>query len=148
MTNPPLEIKKARFIPFSRSDIIELLQSEGSLSQEDRNTFKQVCELLLHIYHFEFHQSLETLKDCYAPVNPDADTHHIFNKNNDGLLEKERRLFEALNTLLDKANFEKITEADVKLAMSEESLFNIKLNVDFNDFEQVLFFRRGESVRQ
>ncbi len=148
MINPPLEIKKARFIPYSRSDIIQLLVNEGSLTQEETNLFKQVCDLLLHIYHFEFHQSLETLKDCYAPVNPDADTHQIYNTNKDALLAKEQRLFEALNTLLDKANFEKITEADVKQAMSEESLFNIKLNVDFNDFEQVLFFRRGESIRQ
>lgn len=146
--NPPLEIKKARFIPYSRADIIQLLLNEDSLNQNDRNTFKQVCELLLHIYHFEFHQSLETLKDCYASVNPDADTHQVFNTNKDALLAKEQKLFEALNTLLDKANFEKITEADVKQAMSEESLFNIKLNVDFNDFEQVLFFRRGESIRQ
>jgi hypothetical protein len=148
MINPPLEIKKARFIPYSRADIIQLLLNESSLNQDDRNIFKQVCELLLHIYHFEFHQSLETLKDCYAPVNPDADTHQVYNTNKDALLAKEQRLFEALNTLLDKANFEKITEADVKQAMSEESLFNIKLNVDFNDFEQVLFFRRGESIRQ
>ncbi|MFV1921409.1 MAG: TMEM143 family protein [Methylotenera sp.] len=148
MINPPLALKNARFIPYSRSDIIQLLVNEGSLTQEETNLFKQVCDLLLHIYHYEFHQSLETLKDCYAPVNPDADTYQVFNTNKDALLEKEKRLFEALNALLDKANFEKITETDVKQAISEESLFNIKLNVDFNDFEQVLFFRRGESVRQ
>lgn len=143
-----LALKKARFIPFSRNDIIQLLLNEGELSKEDHNIFKQVCDLLLHLYHFEFHQSLETLKDCYAPVNPDADTHKIFHTDSDTLFKKEKQLFEALNILLDKANFEKITEEDVKQAMTEESLFNIKLNVDFNDFEQVLFFRRGESMRQ
>lgn len=143
-----MTLKKARFIPYSRSDIIQLLLNEGVLNKVDNGKFKQVCDLLSHIYHFEFHQSLETLKASYAPVNPDADTHQIFHTNSDALLEKEQQLFEALNILLDKANFEKITEEDVKQAMTEESLFNIKLNVDFNDFEQVLFFRRGESIRQ
>ncbi len=143
-----MTLERARFIPYSRADIIQLLLNEAILNKSDNNTFRQVCELLSHIYHFEFHQSLETLKACYAPVNPDADTNQVFNVDSDTLQNKERQLFEALNILLDKANFEKITEEDVALAMTEESLFNIKLNVDFNDFEQVLFFRRGESIRQ
>ncbi|HSR02136.1 MAG TPA: TMEM143 family protein [Methylophilaceae bacterium] len=143
-----MTLEIARFIPYSRADIIQLLLNEAVLNNNDNNTFKQVCDLLSHIYHFEFHQSLETLKACYAPVNPDADTNQVFNVDSDALQKKERQLFEALNILLDKANYERITEEDVLLAMTEESLFNIKLHVDFNDFEQVLFFRRGESIRQ
>jgi uncharacterized protein DUF3754 len=148
MSNRHMELEKARFIPYSRSDIIQLLLNERALNKEDNDKFKQVCDLLSHIYHFELHQSLEILKASYAPVNPDADTHQLFHTNSDALIEKEQLLFEALNSLLDKANFEKITEEDVKQAMTEESLFDIKLNVDFNDFEQVLFFRRGESIRK
>ena len=53
-----------------------------------------------------------------------------------------------MNALLDAANFEPITEADLQDALAEESLFKIRLEVDFDDFEEVLFFRRGESQRQ
>lgn len=142
-----LHLEKARFIPFSRTDIVRLLQDEERLKKADRKKLKDVCDLLMHVYHFEFHQSLETLKECYAPVNPDADTHAVFTTGIEALAEKETRLFEALTALLDKANFEKITDADIAHAMTEESLFKIKLDVDFDDFEQVLFFRRGESKR-
>ncbi len=53
-----------------------------------------------------------------------------------------------MTTLLDAANFEKITAGDLQDALREASLFKIRLSVDFNDFEEVLFFRRGESVRR
>ena len=143
-----LEPRKARFIPYSRNDIIRLLLNEELLNEIDRKKLKEVCNLLMHVYHFTFHNSLETLKECYSPVNPDADTHTVFPVSKVELKEKEQRLFEALNTLLDKANFEKIMDKDLALSMTESSLFQIKLNVDFDDFEQVLFFRRGESKRQ
>jgi hypothetical protein len=50
--------------------------------------------------------------------------------------------------LLNAANFEEITRADLDRAMLEGSLFKIRLQVDFNDFEHILFFRRGESTKQ
>lgn len=143
-----LELQQARFIPYSRNDVIRLLLDEEQLKKSDRQKLKDVCDLLMHVYHFEFHQSLETLKKCYAPMNPDADTRAVFPTSSEELAKKETCLFDALNSLLDKANFEKITDEDIARAMTEESLFNIKLNVDFDDFEQVLFFRRGESKRQ
>lgn len=143
-----LELEKARFIPFSRSDIARLLLNEQKLSKADSKKLGEVCDLLSHVYHYEFHQSLEMLKDCYAPVNPDADTHTVFPNNRDEQGRKEKQLFNALDGLLDKANFERITDKDLALSMAESSLFQIKLNVDFDDFEQVLFFRRGESKRQ
>ncbi len=143
---PPLQ--NARFIPFSRNDIVRLLMDEDQLNASDRNKLQDLCDLLKHVYHFDFHQSLETLKECYAPVNPDADTQEVFANSKEALEDKEIRLFESLNSLLNKANFEKITREDLERSMTESSLFNIKLNVDFEDFEQVLFFRRGESKRK
>lgn len=143
-----LAIQKARFIPYSRQDIVRLLLNEKQLDASDRDKLNVICNLLMHVYHFEFHQTLETLKDCYAPVNPDTDTQITFLISKAELEEKEKHLFVVLNDLLDKANFEKITDTDIAQAMVEESLFNIKLTVDFDDFEQILFFRRGESLRQ
>lgn len=143
-----ITIQKARFIPCSRQDIVRLLLNEKQLDASDRDKLNVICNLLMHVYHFEFHQTLETLKDCYAPVNPDTDTQITFPVSKAELEEKEKHLFIVLNDLLDKANFEKITETDIAQAMVEESLFNIKLTVDFDDFEQILFFRRGESLRQ
>lgn len=141
-------LQKARFIPYNRNDIIQLLLDEGQLNKSSRKKFADVCDLIRHVYHYEFHQTLETLKACYEPINPDSDAQSVFTLDATTLKAKESELFETLDRLLDKANFEKITEQGVSNAMAEESLFKIKLHVDFNDFEQVLFFRRGESRRK
>ncbi len=59
-----LKLEKSRFIPFSRSDLVRLLLEDSRLSQADRNKLNQLCDLLMHVFHFEFHKTLETLKSC------------------------------------------------------------------------------------
>ena len=49
--------------------------------------------------------------------------------------------------LLNAANFEKVTDEDLEAALKEESLFKVRLAVSFDDFENVVFYRRGESVK-
>ncbi|MBL1319817.1 MAG: DUF3754 domain-containing protein [Methylophaga sp.] len=136
------------FIPYSKVDIIRMCAEEGTLSSSDVLLFKDACKLVSSIFHFKFHSSLELLKESYAPVNPDLDTKTPYSKIDDDKEILEIRLVSELKTLLNAANFEEITQADLDRALQEESLFKIKLNVDFNDFEQVLFFRRGESIKQ
>lgn len=142
-----VEQKKQRFIPYRKTDIIAMCADDAHLSQEETLQFKDVCSLLTSIFHFKFHKSLETLKDSYAPVNPDSDTKQIYPKTEQEKAQMETVLITELKKLLDAANFEVITKDDLSNAMLEESLFKIRLEVDFDDFEEVLFFRRGESKK-
>lgn len=143
-----LTVNKTRFIPFNRQDIVRMLLSESGLKVREKTQFQTISHLLISLYHIEFHQSLETLKSCYAPVNPDADTQTVFETSDAAKADKEQQLFAQLDDLLNKANFEAITRDDLKRAMEEKSVFQIKLTADFDDFDEVLFFRRGESRRQ
>jgi len=61
--------------------------------------------------------------------------------------EKQTQLIDVLTEVVLAANYKAVRQEDLDKAMEEESLFNIRLNVDFNDFEQILFYRRGESRR-
>ena len=139
---------KQRFIPFQKKDIVTLCSQEGSLNEQDREQFGDICNLISSLFHFEFHRNLEALKHSYAPLNPDADTQTLFPVSASDKQLRETQLIDELKHLLDAANFEEITRADLDRALLEESLFKIRLQVDFNDFEQILFFRRGESTKQ
>ncbi|MFW5425892.1 MAG: DUF3754 domain-containing protein [Methylophagaceae bacterium] len=139
---------KERFVPYSKADIVSICMNEGTLSSEESVLFNDVCSLISSIYHFKFYSSLELLKESYAPVTPDLDTKLLHPRTDDDKVELENSLVSELKALLNAANFEEITQSDLERALQEESLFKIKLNVDFNDFEQVLFFRRGESIKQ
>lgn len=145
LNTPPI---KQRFIPYRKTDIIKLCADDGYLSASDLESFNDVCQLISSIFHFKFHTNLELLKECYAPVNPDLDTKSVYPKTDSEKQQLDKRLITELKILLNAANFEEITQVDLDRSLQEESLFKIKLNVDFNDFEQVLFFRRGESIKQ
>ena len=132
-----------RFIPFRKVDIVQMCLQENQLAgQED--DFRQLCHMLGSVFHFEFHRVVEALKDSYAPIDPDADTRSIaVNQAADG-----QEFVELLNGLLEKANYERVSEVELNQALTEASMFRIRLHVDFDDFSEVLLFCRGVSQRE
>lgn len=133
---------REKFIPYRRSDIITMCLNDGALSGDNYQQFKSFCQIISSLFHFELHKKLEYLKDCYAPFNPDADT-IVLNSKEASKDELKLNLEHELKQVLEQANYEAVSEADLNEALQHESLFRVKLRVDFNDFEKVLFFRRG-----
>ena len=131
-----------RFIPFRKTDIVQMCLQENQLTGQEGD-FQQLCHMLASLFHFEFHRVIEALKDSYAAIDPDADTRNI-----DNALPSEQEFVELLNGLLEKANYERVSEADLNQALNEASLFRIRLHVDFDDFSEVLLFCRGVSQRR
>lgn len=136
------------FIPFRRTDIIHMCAGEGRLDATQQKRFRDYAEILTALFHFEFHARLERMKDAYAPFNPDRDTLRVRQWSTDDLTNKGTHFVDDLQSVIEDANFTRIDEADLALALDAESLFKVRLHVDFNDFEEVLFFRRGESLRR
>ena len=137
-----------RFIPFTKSDVIEMCLKDAQLTKAEVKEFRDFCQILEALFHFEFHARLEKLKTCYGPFNPDADTRRVFKSSESGKSKLQKQLVSEMTAVLDAANFEKVTAKDLKQALAEESLFQIRLEVDFDDFEDVIFFRRGESIKE
>ncbi len=137
-----------RFIPFRRQDIVDRLQDELNLSVQDVGDFQQLAKLLNSLLHFEFHQVLEDLKQAYAPLDPNADTLAVKKLNFTSGSTSHHSLKSLLEKVLDKANYERVTQSDLEQALEESSLFNIRLQVDFEEFDEVLLFCRGENQRQ
>lgn len=142
---PSVDQPDQRFIPWSRADIISVCALEPQLTQQ-REDFEKLCDWIVQRFHYRFHQQLEQLKSAYAPVNPDADTRPLPTAIADQIPARLVPDFsEALRTLLEHANYEQLSEADIEHALTEESLFNIRLQVNFDEFEEFLLFARGIS---
>ena len=131
-----------RFIPFRKKDIVAMCLKDGGLAKTEEPKFLEFVALLQSIYHFEFHQKLEALKDAYAPLNPSRDTRVLFPSN------ESDTLLSQLNELLDGANYDRLADEDLTLALEQTSLFNLQLQVDFTEFEEVALYTRGESERR
>lgn len=133
-----------RFIPFRKQDITSMCAQE--VKQDECSTsFIQFCDLLSSLIHFEYHGLLESLKNDYAPFDPNSDTRQLASFSPEHKNACKTAFAKNFAIVLDAANFEKITEQDLQEALTEESLFKVRLEVEFDDFEQVVFYRRGES---
>ena len=139
---------RERFIPFRKADIVDMCIKDSGLADDEKKAFREFAQILDALFHFEFHQRLESLKNSYAPFNPDADTRLIAEISEEEKARSQKKLVAEMTSVLEAANYKRITAENLEQALSEESLFKIRLEVDFEDFEDVIFFRRGKSIQQ
>ena len=142
-TVPPRE----RFIPVSKAELVDRLAHSDLVAADECDRFLKFSRILDSLFHFEFHERVEHLKENYRPFNPDSDLLATRPFNATERQAAETRLMNAFKSVLNQANYEQITEADLAYAINRESLFNINLFVDFDDFEDQLVFCRGRHTR-
>ena len=133
------------YIPYRRTDIIELCLKDGQLDAADAETFKDFCQILSAFYHFRFHKTLEIIKDNYVVFNPNADVQPVNEPSLDQYDEMEAKVVDAFKHILERANYIPLPESIVQHALGEKSLINLRTKVDFNDFSQVLYYYRGDT---
>ena len=136
------------FIPFRKSDIIDMCVADGALGGADAEGFRSFCEILSALFHFEYHRKLETLKDCYAPFNPDADTRCVEPVTGPERIDRERTFMAMLREVLVGANYVELTPEQVDGLLDGETRFKIRLIVDLADFEELVIFVRNKHTRR
>lgn len=139
--------ERAHFIPFRKRDIVSMCLAEGALAGADAEGFRQCATILSSLVHHEFHARLEALKDAYSPVAADSDTRAVKSMDAARPPPDPQDLVKALTGVLERANFAQVSREELHNALVEESLFKVRLDVNYDDFEDVLVFKRGESLR-
>ncbi|MDQ3768851.1 MAG: TMEM143 family protein [Actinomycetota bacterium] len=137
-----------KFIPFRRADLVEMLSADDRLPASERDGFRSLAELLSATFHFEFRSRLEALKDAYAPFAHDPDTRVVRTWDESEKAAALDRLVDGLRDLLEDANFRAVSQEEIERAFEDEALLKLRVEVDFDNFEHLLFFRRGETHRE
>jgi len=109
-----IDLPLLRFIPFRRSDIIEMCLSEGDLSVDAVQQFRHNCQSIEEFFQHDFHGIKQHIKDAYAPLDPDADTRLL---NEFIKRDSSADLVASLEQVLQRANYEKVTEQDLQRAL-------------------------------
>ena len=146
----PTSIDRETFIPFKASDIVEMCldDAESASRKLEPQAFRSLAKMLSYVFHHEFHQKLEKLKAAYAPFDPDADSRSLYPLSDQGVIKARKELFEGLTDVLEKANYVPLTREQLEKSLANSSLFKIRLDVDFDDFDDLVFFVRGERRRE
>ncbi len=132
-----------RFIPIDFDRLVLDLVSSGLLPEDQKTEFKQFCNSYTALYHAKSHSKLQQLQSIYRPFNPDRDV--LITE----IIEPNKQLVQLKNklkNLLDKANFEKLSESDLNEALNKISPHGVKVSVDFDEFVDVALFYRGSAI--
>jgi hypothetical protein len=139
-------IPPTRFIPFRKSDLVEMCLSQNTLTKEDRQLFRRLSGQLTRLIHASFHHETETLKESFSRISPDSDTQMVDLPTTMSVNRGLPAFSKQLEALLEKANYERIDQAILNQALTQSSLFKLNLHVDFDDFAEVLVYVRGEEM--
>lgn len=132
------------YLPFRKADLVQLCLQDSRLTEEQRAQFRHWAALVAALLHHEFHELLERLKDAFDAQQPDASRRPL--PDSDAAEPHVAGLAPLMQQLLVAANYQPITREDLEQALQEASLFNVRLAVDFDDFDELVFYRRG--IRQ
>lgn len=99
----------------------------GLLPANQSDALQRFARLLEAWYHHRLHSDSEALKRSYRQADAAS-------------------FAQTLASVVEAANFQPITEDDLQQALQEESMFSLRLSVDFADFDQHLFYGRGHSL--
>jgi hypothetical protein len=137
---------REHFIPLRKTELIDLLCADKDLAPSDADQFRQFCQLVSAIFHFEFNQRLEELKAAYAPFDPDTDTISLVKLPAE---ERQRRLndlFSDFGWLLERANFTHLSQEEIEPSLTGHGEWGLPMQVDFGAFERLAIFARGDTM--
>src|SRR5262245_38277738 len=131
-----------QFIPVRKTDILDALVNHGPLTGDaQRAQFRQICRVLGAIFHYEYFERLEKLRQDYYYFNPELDR---LARNNTANLERAyNELIESFTVVLKGANFVEVSHEEIERAHRESVLVTVELKAPVDDFREVRFFRRG-----
>ena len=141
-----------QFIPARKRDIVEALCAQDELAgDEARRQFRQLTHLLGSIFHYEYFDQLERLRDDYYFFNPELDPRSRFDP--DRLERAYQELMESFLKVLKGANFIEVSHAEIERAHREQAVVRVNIKAPVEDYRDIRFFRRGRhtetvSIRQ
>jgi hypothetical protein len=133
-----------QFIPVRKADLIKALLADTTALPEieQQENFRKVCQLLASIFHYEYFEQLELLRDTYFYFDPQLDMQTRFEPM--VLDDAYAELTQALAKVLKGANFTELSKEQVEGAHRQRPFFlRVEVKAPVKDFLEVRFFCRG-----
>ena len=136
-----------QFIPVRKSDILSaLIEQRAFESDEDREKFRRLCDMLAAIYHYEYFQTLERLRNDYYYFSPEIAPHAALER---GSLDRcYDDLVQSLDRVLKEANFIELPHEEIGDAHRRRAGHRVEVQAPLHDFRDVRFWRRGRHAEQ
>lgn len=140
--------RREHFIPLPRSVLVDAFASDLAATDLDRARLEHLCQLLATVVHRDYQLEADGLKEAYLPFDPDSDTHESTPTSETEEIETYGALCDRMTILLRRANFRRLSRAEIDAALSGLNNWGVNLYVDFGAFERLDVFARGDVIVQ
>ncbi|GMQ84576.1 MAG: hypothetical protein BMS9Abin07_0140 [Acidimicrobiia bacterium] len=100
--------------------------------QDGTEQFRSFSRLTSALYHYEFYDREQVVTEAWERVGDDPAAASL--------------VAAELTGLLDGANYIPVTMAELDDALANESLIPLRLEVDLDDYDELLIYRRGSEL--
>lgn len=136
-----------RFIPVRRSDLLAALTAHDGLADEtEREKFEQLCRMFAAIYHYEYFELLDRLRNDYYYFSPEIAPHAAVDR--DASERAYADLVQSLDKVLREANFRELPHPEIHAAHRQRTMLKVEVKAPLGDFREVRLYRRGRHIEQ
>jgi hypothetical protein len=131
------------FIPVRKIDLLEGLIAHGALrGAAEQDKFRTFCRQIGAIYHHQYFDQLERLRNDYFYFSPDLDEAHA--QFDAATLDRAYGdLVTTLASVMHGADFVEVPHHEINSAHREHALVQVDVRAPLDDYRDVRFFRRG-----
>ena len=145
---PDNQLIREHYIPVRKSDLVEMLPAYVNAPPKVREEFERVCALMDSLLHFGYHERTNRMAKVYGHLDPDmavVETSEITSELRDTLSDS---FFEELEIVLTGANYRRLQRKDIETSVQMASQLGMHLEVDFDVFENLHIYARGNDTEQ
>ena len=141
---------REHFIPLRVPDLVRLLCDDAGpagdrpLSGSDQARFRRFTDTAAAHVHARYLDQLRRIKEAYAPFDPDADTRPLAPLSDDDRDGRLGDLFAEVVALLERANYVRLTRAELEAVMRGASDWGVDMDVAWDCFDRLEVFVRGK----
>jgi hypothetical protein len=139
-------IPREKFIPLRKADLKLLVLDAPWVSAEDRPLIAQIAASLDAVIHAQMLDDIERIKDVYTPFDPDGDTSLKRGLDPKARSAESVKFFGQLAQLVTKANYQRLPLTELMSALDRGTPWSFNLEVDFQIFERLEIYARGEKM--
>lgn len=133
------------YIPIPNGDLLDYLVKRNELAPATADGFRAVCQTIGTVLHHRRRSLHESVELHYAPLDPDRDSRLLRTCQPDGdAVSSADELCKRIHEVLRAAHYTPLSRSTVASAVGQASQWGVPLHVDFDLFEHLIVYARGD----
>lgn len=146
LDNPPHWAIES-YIPIQSAELIEALLSRKDCPVDSRASLRRVFNTMEDLLHHRGRPLHSGFASRYAEIDPDRDTYPVAHPEDSAhVMADANRIAEVSRQVLIDAGFSEVERAELQKAVGVASEWGVPLHVDFNVFDLLLVYARGDVI--